>query len=68
MGTYLSVDSKILAVVRGVYVIVTDLAISLVLTTLGNKRKKFNFVHQTISRWEARSEIETATQICSEIQ
>ena len=29
------------------YVIITDLTISLVLTTFGNKPKKFDFVHQT---------------------
>ena len=35
-----------------VHVIITDLAISLVLTTFYNKPKKFNFVHQTVSRQE----------------
>ena len=36
------------------YVIITDLAISLAITVFGNKSKKFDFVQQTISRWEAR--------------
>ena len=31
---------------------VNDLAISLVFTTLGDKPKKFNFVHQTVSHRE----------------
>ena len=37
------------------YVIISDLAISLVFHRLGNKPKKFDFVHQTVSRREARA-------------
>ena len=33
---------------------ITDPAISLVITTLGNKPKKFDYIHQTISRQEVR--------------
>ena len=33
---------------------ITDLAIALALPLLGNKPKKFDFVHQTISHREAR--------------
>ena len=36
------------------YVINTDAAISLLLTAFGNKPKKFDSVHQTVSRREAR--------------
>ena len=40
-------------VVREVlYVIIRYLAISMVFTTFGNKPKKFDFVHQTVSRRE----------------
>ena len=34
------------------HTIIIDLAISLVLPHLGNKSKKFDFVHETISCWE----------------
>ena len=43
-------------VVREVlYVIITDLTISLVLTLLGNKPKEFNFIHQTVSDREVHT-------------
>ena len=31
---------------------IVDLRISLILLLLGNKPKKFDFVHQTASHWE----------------
>ena len=42
------VEIKDLPVVREVLCNNTDLAISLVLTTFGNKPKKFDCIHQTI--------------------
>ena len=35
--------------------LISDLAIHWSLLLLGNKPKKFDFVHQTVSRWEARA-------------
>ena len=37
------------------YIMITDLTISLVFTTFGNKPKKFDFVHQIVSCWEVRT-------------
>ena len=54
-----------ITVVREVqcYVIITDLAISLVL-----KPKKFDFVHQTISRQEASiGWVQDYTRICHDV-
>ena len=38
---------------------ITDLAIALALPLLGNKPKKFDFVHQTVSHREARGGVGT---------
>ena len=61
------VELKSFTVVRKCYIIITDLAISLVLTVtlLGNKPKKFDFVHQTVSHWEAHTGwAQDYTRIC----
>ena len=41
--------------VRKCYVIISDLAVSLSSTILVNKPKKLDFIHQTVSRREARA-------------
>ena len=43
---------------------VNDLAISLVFTALGNKPKKFNFLHQTVSHREVHVGVGTRL-LCS---
>ena len=51
-GTHIQVD---FTVVKDVLHNIIDLAISLVIITIGNKPKKFNCVHQTVSHWEAHT-------------